>query len=227
MTTVTILLLFLVSLQFSPLITSHTRGIFCMGHAWLWCLPCRIAAWATPAFRREPVAWHVPLTATRGHSTFIIKPMFLALLYMYDLMHCIHVHLTYSFCHSHTGWLWLRTFRTGDWLQWRKISASNTCTHTILLCYHALNSILTWISPLLKWKNSPKIKTLDMWSTAVYRLIRRQIMWPWFQLLKVKCSKECGFYFSTLVPFSSSNSGGFLYYRYTSPWKLAFNAYLL
>ena len=112
---------------------------------------------------------------------------------LYDLMHSIHVHLTYSFCLSHTGWLWLWTFRTGDWLQWRKISASNTCTHTILLCYHALNSILTWISPLLKWKNSPKIKTLDMWSTAVYRLIWRQIMWPWFQLWRSSALKSVAF----------------------------------
>jgi len=53
--------------------------------------------------RRGPRAWHFPLPATRDHSTYIIKPMFVAILCMYDLMHCIHVHLTYSLCVSHTG----------------------------------------------------------------------------------------------------------------------------
>jgi len=38
--------------------------------------------------------------------------------------------------------------------------------------------------------------------------------------LKVKCSKACGFYFSKLVPFSSSKSSEFLHYQFASPWRL-------
>ena len=112
--------------------TYNSCGIFCVGHLWLWYLPRRIAAWATQAFRCGPLAWHFLLPAMHGHSTFINKPMFLALLYMYDLIHCIHVLLTYSLCLSHTGWLWLRAFRTGDWHQWRKIQL---LIHTPALYY--------------------------------------------------------------------------------------------
>jgi len=103
-------------LQYSPLITSHTRGIFYVGHARLWCLPHSIAAWTMPAFRRGPRTRHFLLPATRGLATFIIKPcVSSSFLYMYNVIHCIHVHLTYSLCLAHTGWLWLQAFHRGNW----------------------------------------------------------------------------------------------------------------
>ena len=154
-----------VVLQYSPLITSHTHGIFCVGHAWLWCLPHSIAAWATPAFRRGPHAWHFLLPATRGLSTFIIKPMFLSLLCMYNLIRTLHTCsfnlLFVSFPHRMT----LITSIPHRQLVWREISASNTYTCTMLLCYHALYSILTRTSPLLSFvevKNSSKLSTYDL-----------------------------------------------------------------
>ena len=63
-------------IQYSSFITSHTCGIFL--HTRLWCLPCSIAAWATPAFRRGPCAWYFLLPA------LLLSLVFLALLYMYD-----------------------------------------------------------------------------------------------------------------------------------------------
>ena len=162
------------NLQYSPLITSHTHGICCVGHAWSWCLPRMIAVWATPAFRRGPHAWHFPLPATRGHSTFIIKPMFLALLYMYDLIHCIHVLLTYSLCLSHTGWLWLRAFCTGDWHQWRKIQllihtpALYYCVFTHCTLYINTSIAIAFICRSEKFPQKLKLLTRDLQLYSLY-----------------------------------------------------------
>ena len=42
----------------------------------------------------------------------LLSLVFLALLYMYDVIHCMHV---LFLCLAHTGWLWLRVFCWGDW----------------------------------------------------------------------------------------------------------------
>ena len=45
----------------------------------------------------------------------LLSLVFLALLYMYDVILCIHFYFTYFLCLAHTGWLWLRAFHWGDW----------------------------------------------------------------------------------------------------------------
>ena len=74
---------------YSPLITSHTHSIFLHG-------PHMIVMLATQ---------HCSVRHARGISyclphvalpRLLLSPIFLALLYIYNVMHCIHVHLTYD-----------------------------------------------------------------------------------------------------------------------------------
>jgi len=82
------------------------------------------------------------------------------------------------------------------WMAWRKISAFNTYTCTILLCYHAFYSILQLmcmhIAIAFTCKSKRFLKKLKLYTRDLYRLIQWQIMWPWLQFtedqgLVLKC----------------------------------------
>ena len=71
----------------------------------------------------------------------LLSPMVLALLYMYNVIHCVHVYFTnffVSYPHSMALIASVLLRRVAR----KKISASNAYTCTILPCYHAPYSIL-------------------------------------------------------------------------------------
>ena len=72
-------------IQYSPLITLRTRGIFCV-------VPSMIVMLAT----QNCSVGHVPSISyclpRMALPRLLLIPMFLALLYTYDVIHCIHVY---------------------------------------------------------------------------------------------------------------------------------------
>ena len=150
----------------------------------MWCLPRSITAWATPAFRRGSRAWNFLLPATHGLATFIIKPRVSSssIHVRCDTLHTFLFYLLFVSCPHRMALITSIPLRR---LAWRKISASNAYTCTILLCYHALYSIIilmcTNITIAFTWrseKNPQKIKTLDTWSIQVNPVTNRVAMVP-------------------------------------------------
>ena len=147
-------------------------AFFAWCHIWLWCLPRSIAAWATPAFRHGPRTWHFLLSAMRGLATFFIEP-YVSSSSMHvrcDVLHTYQFYLLFVSCPHRITLITSVPLRR---MAWRKISTSNphTCC-TILLCYHALYSILILMCinvaiafTCRREKIPRKIKTLDTWSS--------------------------------------------------------------
>ena len=155
--------------------STYSFTLFAWCHPRLWCLPRSIVAWATPAFRCGPHAWHFLLVATCGLATFILSLVFLRSSSIHVRCDTLHTCLFYLLFVSYPHRKALITSVPLRWLAWRKISASNAYTSTILLCYHALYSILilmcmniaiafTSKSEKIPWK----IKILDKWSLLIY-----------------------------------------------------------
>ena len=76
-----------------------------------------------------------------AYPCLLLSLVFLALLYMYDVIYCIHVYFTYFLCLAKHGMALITSVLLRQ-LAWRKISASNAYTCTILLYCHALYSII-------------------------------------------------------------------------------------
>jgi len=159
-------------------------AFFAWCHAQLWCLPRSIAAWATPAFRYGPRAWHFLQPTTHGLATFIIKPC-VSSSSIHAQCNTLHTCLFYLLFVSCPHRMALITSAPLRQLTWRKISASNACTCTILLCYHALYSILIIICTNIaitftcrSEKIPRKIKTLDTWCIQLKPMTNRVAMVP-------------------------------------------------
>ena len=123
-------------IQYIPLITSLTHGIFGV-------MPCMIVMLATQscsvdhaAFMHGPRVWNFLLPAT-----FIIKPR-VSSSSIHVRCDTLHAYLFYLLFVSCPHRMTMITSIPQRWLAWRKISASNAYTCTMLLCHHALYTIL-------------------------------------------------------------------------------------
>ena len=134
---------------------------------------------ATPAFRYGPHAWYFLLLATCGLATFTIKPC-VSTSSIHVRCDTLHTCLFYSLFVSCPHSMALITSVTLRQLTWRKISASNAHTCTILLCYHALYSILilmytnTNIATAFTCKSEKIPRKLKLLTRDLYRLTQWQ-----------------------------------------------------
>ena len=137
-------------------------------HAALQCEPCQFLG----VGHMRGISYCLPCVA---FPRLLLNLVFLAFLYMYDVIHCICTclfYLLFMSCPHRMALIMSVPLRR---LAWRKISASNAYTCTILLDYHALYSILILICTNItiafscrseKFLKKLKLLTRDLYSLA-------------------------------------------------------------
>jgi len=128
------------------------------------------------------ISYYLPRVAL---PRLLLNLMFLALLYIYDVIYCINVYFTYFLCLAHTGWLWLRVFRWGDWRGGRFQLLMHTSALYYCVITHCTVFLCPRISPLLSLVEVKKfLEKLKLLTRDLYRLTRWHIVWLWFQFIE-------------------------------------------
>jgi len=135
------------------------------------------------ALQRGPRMWHflLPTTLALPWLLLISHPMFLALLYTYDVIHCTTCLFYLLLCLAHTGCIWLQAFRRANWRGGR----FQLLIHTPALYYCVITHCTVYkywcvrISSLLSLVEVKKF--LKLLARNLYRLIWWEIVQLWFQ----------------------------------------------